>query len=882
MSDDDLVIWVLLGGLISFGGWVLGIVGFFRANRALLELQTLRSVASSVATTVDPVVVPPEPVIPVAPPIVVPTIEPEPEPPLLPVVEDLTVEAPPLPPPVVDQPQAAPPLDIEALLTMRWGVWLGAAAIMFAGVFLIRYASDQGLLGPATRCALAAILGLVLIGVGEYLRRRQPEDAPPAGTLVDQVPAALAAGGLAVLFGAAYGAGPYYDLLPMPVGFGLMAAVAMAALALSLLQGQLVAAIGIVGAFVTPALVHTDAPNLPGLFGYLLLVTAAALAVVRYTAWIWLGWATTFAGSIWVLLVLDAVTAGNIWAPSLFIPAAALLHLGLLPSGALDSLIGRRLAWIPFATIGVVGIILCNRLDDTLPRLGIILMAPIAVWAGAKREPLDRLPWLAALFALVMLLIWQLPPWQPTGEPVRVGTEIRAVLPGAWAPGELQPILFTAAGIAAFFALVGLWFERIAPRPLRWAALPAAVPVAILALTYARIENFQTDAAWAIVALALMGFLVYCAHRARKDGSIQRAGIHAAGAVTAFALGCGMILTEHWLSMAIALTLPALAWIEDAADLPALRRVALAIATIVLIRLLFNWYVLDYAFGSFPIVNGLIVAYGVPAASFGFAAHRFARRGDDLTVAVLRSGAAALATVFIAAEIHLWATGGKLDRPVHTVLEAALHIDALGFLALALLRINRRASAAPFRWAWQIQGGLALFGAVALLLFNPAITGAAVGTLPILNALLAAYAIPALLALIAASQAEIATREAGRWIRYFAVIAGFTWLSLETRHFYHPGDMVLEDRPIRGAELWSYSGVWLLYGIALLSAGITLGARHARLAGLAMFALVTLKVFLWDMGGLDGLWRVVSFLGLGLSLIGLGAIYRRFVSVKAR
>jgi len=114
------------------------------------------------------------------------------------------------------------------------------------------------------------------------------------------------------------------------------------------------------------------------------------------------------------------------------------------------------------------------------------------------------------------------------------------------------------------------------------------------------------------------------------------------------------------------------------------------------------------------------------------------------------------------------------------------------------------------------------------------------------------------------------------------VIAGFAWFSLETRHFYHPGDMVLEDGPIRGAELWSYSGVWLLYGIALLSAGITLGARHARLAGLAMFALVTLKVFLWDMGGLDGLWRVVSFLGLGLSLIGLGAIYRRFVSVKAR
>jgi uncharacterized membrane protein len=866
MSDDDLWIWGLLGMLVvSFGGWVLGIIGFFRANRALLALETLRSSASRATMTVYPVVPPPEP-----------TLAPEPEPTPQPAAAEAPVEAPLLPPPARDEPLAPPPLDIEALLTMRWGVWLGAAALMFAGIFLIRYAADQGLLGPATRCVFAALLGLILTGVGEYLRRRQT-----AGPHVDQVPSSLAAGGLAVLFGAAYGAGPYYDLVPMPVGFGLMAAAAMAALALSLLHGQLVAAIGIVGAFATPALVHTDAPSLPGLFSYLLLVTAAALAVVRYTAWIWLGWAATVAGGLWVLLVLDTVTAANIWAPSLFVPAAASLHLGLLPRGALDSRIGRRLAWIPFATLGIAGLILCNSLDDALPRLGIILMAPVAVWAGAKREPLDRLPWLAALFALVMLLIWQLPPWQPTGEPVRVGTEIRAVLPGAWAPGELQPLLGTSVAIAAFFALAGLWFERVAPRPLRWAALPAAVPVSILALTYARIENFQTDAAWAIVAIALMGFLVYCAHRARKDGSLQRAGIHAAGAVTAFALGCGMILTDHWLSMAIALVLPALAWIEEATDLPALRRVALAIASIVLCRLLLNWYVLDYAFGSFPIVNGLIVAYGVPAAAFAFAAHRFARRGDDLTVAVLRSGAAALGTVFVAAEIHLWATGGTLNRPVHTVLEAALHIDALGFLALALLRINRRAEAAPFRWAWQSQGGLALFGAVALLLFNPAITGAAVGKLPILNALLAAYAIPALLALIGASQAEIAPREAGTWIRYFAVIAGFTWLSLETRHFYHPANMVLEDTPIRGAELWSYSGVWLLYGIALLGAGITLGARHARLAGLAMFALVTLKVFLWDMGGLDGLWRVVSFLGLGLSLIGLGAIYRRFVAVES-
>jgi uncharacterized membrane protein len=42
-------------------------------------------------------------------------------------------------------------------------------------------------------------------------------------------------------------------------------------------------------------------------------------------------------------------------------------------------------------------------------------------------------------------------------------------------------------------------------------------------------------------------------------------------------------------------------------------------------------------------------------------------------------------------------------------------------------------------------------------------------------------------------------------------------------------------------------------------------------------ALVCGKVFLFDMAQLTGLLRVLSFLGLGLTLIGLGALHRRLV-----
>ena len=84
------------------------------------------------------------------------------------------------------------------------------------------------------------------------------------------------------------------------------------------------------------------------------------------------------------------------------------------------------------------------------------------------------------------------------------------------------------------------------------------------------------------------------------------------------------------------------------------------------------------------------------------------------------------------------------------------------------------------------------------------------------------------------------------------------------------------------AELWAWSGAWLAYGVAVMAIGIAAGIRRLRLAALAIVGLTTAKVFLVDMSGLVGLWRVLSFLGLGLVLIGLGAAYRRLVAPRPR
>jgi uncharacterized membrane protein len=112
----------------------------------------------------------------------------------------------------------------------------------------------------------------------------------------------------------------------------------------------------------------------------------------------------------------------------------------------------------------------------------------------------------------------------------------------------------------------------------------------------------------------------------------------------------------------------------------------------------------------------------------------------------------------------------------------------------------------------------------------------------------------------------------------YALIAGFVWITMQIRHGFHPGGMsVISDGGIDDAELWAYSGAWLAYGIALMVQGIRAEERALRLAALVVVGLVVCKVFLIDMADLTGLWRVLSFLGLGLVLIGLGVVHRRFV-----
>ena len=69
---------------------------------------------------------------------------------------------------------------------------------------------------------------------------------------------------------------------------------------------------------------------------------------------------------------------------------------------------------------------------------------------------------------------------------------------------------------------------------------------------------------------------------------------------------------------------------------------------------------------------------------------------------------------------------------------------------------------------------------------------------------------------------------------------------------------------------------WGIEGVSLLIAGFPLRERTLRLAGLVLFFICILKLFAYDLRELETLYRIVSFIVLGMILVGVSWIYTRF------
>jgi uncharacterized membrane protein len=452
---------------------------------------------------------------------------------------------------------------------------------------------------------------------------------------------------------------------------------------------------------------------------------------------------------------------------------------------------------------------------------------------------------------------------------------------------------YLAFGLAAALACLvgGLWrVARSRDLPLATAAWFAGAatlgPLAVLVVAWARVSGYATSPSFAVTAGALALAFTLAAAALRRiegdalDGVRLAVGATASAAVAALALGLTFALDRGMLTVALSLAALGTAWVSDETRIPALRWVVGALGVLVLGRLAWDPTIVGPDLGRTPVLNWLLWGYGVPALAFLAASRILERTGRDRVVQLTEGLAIVFSALLVFFQIRHAATGGDMLRGAWDHLEVGLMATASLAFGLVMVRVEAVRPDPVSRVAGLAFGAIG-FGLAVLLLGvveNPLLSVQPVIGGAVLNSLLAAYLLPAILAGVLAWAAR-GTRP--RWY-----VVGGAALSLGLLVLYavlalrrvFQGAYVDLSRVTGQGEMWAYSVALLVIGAGLLAVGLRQELREARLASGAVIAVAVAKVFIVDLSHLEGAMRAFSFMGLGLALVGIGLAYQRLLA----
>lgn len=783
--------------------------------------------------------------------------------------------------------------DIETALGTRWAVWVGGIALALGGLFLIRYTIEAGIFGPGVRLTMAAVLGLVLVAGGEFIRRTGFK-VPVQGVAGAYIPAILTAAGAFILFGTVYAAHGIYGFIGPALAFTLLGAIGVATIAAALVHGQALAGIGLVGAMVTPVLIASQAPNPWALFGYLAIVLAATGVIARMRDWKALIAAAFFGTGIWTILYMTDAPGVNLSA-ILFIDAVTLAILAFVWLGGHRDETARAFDWpsiVPglFVAFSALGL----SVDPVFAAAGYALPGA-AILAAMVAVALYRslaLPLLyAAGLATVLIYLGIIPP-------TSIASDFSAGALGVDGfPLATSNGLTLRIGIALglVFMGAGLWAARKFAasswlRSASWAASGVIVPLVILLALWFTFGNLDRDFVYAAVAALLV--VVFAAGGegiARAEEPPLKGGMAVSfalgGAAIAGLLMLHMAFDSGWATILLsaAAIVPALAtrW----RSYPVLGWISIGAVIAVLGRVAFDPTIVGAEFlSTTPVFNWLLPGYGVPALAFGFAAWQLARTTNGRPRLAMEAAAALFALLTVAMLVRHAMHGGVIDTGAMTLAEQAIYtLIAIGAGAI-LVAIDMRSPSSVLRYGSMAAGvvSVALIVIRHFVVLNPLFTDESTGRIPVFNLLFLAYLLPA----VAAGGLALYIRDKRpKWyaqmLALVAAVLAFTYATLSVRRLFK-GEFIGLWSGLGQLETYTYSALWLVIGVALLTAGVWLKSQVLRIASAVLIAIAVLKVFLFDMSELEGVLRALSFIGLGAVLIGIGLFYQRLLTRAAK
>lgn len=148
--------------------------------------------------------------------------------------------------------------------------------ILIIGVGIgAKYSIDNELISPLTRVILGYLTGIGLLGVGMKLKKK-----------FERFSAVLVSGAVSILYFITFFAYDFYGLIPQTLAFGLMVVFTVFAIAAALnYNRQIIALLGLVGAYAVPYLLSDGSGKVLIMFSYMALINAGILFIAFKKYW---------------------------------------------------------------------------------------------------------------------------------------------------------------------------------------------------------------------------------------------------------------------------------------------------------------------------------------------------------------------------------------------------------------------------------------------------------------------------------------------------------------------------------------------------------------------------------------------------------------------
>ncbi|RJG47420.1 DUF2339 domain-containing protein [Motilimonas pumila] len=750
----------------------------------------------------------------------------------------------------------------EAFIANNGLLWIGGAILALGGVFLAKYSVEAGLVSIATRLVFGGVFAAALVLLAEYLYRKQGGQSGVLTTC-----AALASGGVITGFALVLVTFTYYQFISSALAFAGLAFISLLATALALRYGPLLAVIGIIGAYAVPALVNTDSNNLFALLMYVNLVSCAAMWVAQKVQKDWLWWQSFTGHFLWLAVSIAVGESGDIWLIFATMVVGLYLYivagvLGWRFSESNGQALAVKVLLMPrkeqlAIILSVMGLVAFYALHGFAPSLIWVcaLLAVLCAWLPLRHSAFDAWPFVALAFCGYVIMMYPLP-----------------------ASGATLSVFAGAFGFTQFAAWLcfgyGWFMMKRYPKRLSYCLFSAVSSLCVFGLSYVISPlaiSAQLYPLWSGHLLVMAAAAIW----------LGQQGLSAYGkaalwvlANTHLALVLSMWLNASTLTLALCGQLVLLAYYQKSYQLAFPSWLTKIGLSLVLLRVTLAPFTPEYSQENVLSVHWSLVVLPLMLA-FIFAAYRL--QTNRALKNWLEGALMHLLALFVTLETSYYLIG---DYP---------SLQHLSFKEMAALSMNWLVLGTVYWWRYRISqrdlyliAGSFLAGASGILhvailwQYNPWFSAIDVGPYLLFNWVSVLWLVPLVMLSVALKYGLIPARLQLDIRFIYGLIALFCFLFVNaTVRTVFQQQFIMVQLTTSQAELYTYSAVWLLIAASLVVLGQRLAQSPLYQSGFAILLVVILKAFLVDMAHLDGLYRAISFIGLGLSLVGLGWLFTR-------